>query len=103
MRVAFLRCGEPEVRCGRDRDFEEAAWAILAELPSCAALAGRVGSADVRVHRTGGGNELRFRDWGDAPIPTGALQGCLESSGLSDLPISVDGSPLIVSFRFQLR
>jgi len=76
---------------------------VLAGIASCPALAGRTGSADVRIHRHGSEGELRFRDWGGDAIAAGTLQSCLQGSGLDDLPIAVEGSPLIVSFRFRLR
>ena len=102
-RVAYLRCGEPETRCGRDRDFEEAAWAAMGALPECAALAGARGTADVRIHRSSDGSkELRFRDWGDSPLDAGRLQRCLQPA-LRGLAIGVRANPLVVSFRFRLH
>ena len=99
VRVAYIRCGN-EQPCPRDREFEEAAWEAIANLPNCPHAPRLPGTGDVRLHRRGAVNELRFRDWGDSPLPIPPLQACLAPS-LRNLPTRLRLDPLVVSFRFQ--
>ncbi len=99
-RVAYIRCGDTE-RCPRDAALEEAAWAILDALPSCARLAGQTGSADVRFHFEAETVEVRFRDHGDRPLAIPALRACLVGPSAS-LRTTLTPRPLTASFRFDL-
>lgn len=100
-RLAYLRCGsmaDADERCPRDRDLEVATWVALEEANHCGLGAG---SADVRLHFSGGAPELRFRDYGEPPLELGALQTCLAphvAALRSTLPQS-----FILSMRFMLR
>lgn len=100
-RLAYLRCGsmaDADERCPRDRDLEVATWVALEEANHCGLGAG---SADVRLHFSGGAPELRFRDYGEPPLELGALQTCLAphvAALRSTLPQS-----FILSMRFTLR
>jgi hypothetical protein len=99
-RVAYIRCGDTE-RCPRDAALEEAAWAIVDALPSCARLAGQTGSADVRFHFEAETVEVRFRDHGDRPLAIPALRACLVGPSAS-LRTTLAPRPLTASFRFDL-
>ena len=99
-RVAYIRCGDTE-RCPRDAALEEAAWAIVDALPSCARLAGQTGSADVRFHFEAETVEVRFRDHGDRPLAIPALRACLVGPSAS-LRTTLTPRPLTASFRFDL-
>lgn len=99
-RVAYIRCGETE-RCPRDAALEDATWAILEALPSCARLAGQAGSADVRIHFEAESAEVRFRDHGDRPLSIPALRGCLVGPATA-LRTTLTPRPLTASFRFDL-
>lgn len=100
-RLAYLRCGsmaDAEERCPRDRDLEVSTWAALEGANHCGLGAG---SADVRLHFSGGAPELRFRDYGEPPLVIGALQTCLAphvATLRSTLPQS-----FVLSMRFTLR
>ncbi|MFK8001912.1 MAG: hypothetical protein AB8H86_20115, partial [Polyangiales bacterium] len=100
-RLAYLRCGsmaDADERCPRDRDLEVSTWAALEGANHCGLGAG---SADVRLHFSGGAPELRFRDYGDPPLELGALQTCLAphiAALRSTLPES-----FVLSMRFTLR
>lgn len=99
-RVAYIRCGETD-RCPRDAALEDAAWAIVDALPSCARLAGQTGSADVRFHFEAEAVEVRFRDHGDRPLSIPALRACLVGPSAS-LRTTLTPRPLTASFRFDL-
>ena len=99
-RVAYIRCGETE-RCPRDAALEDATWAVLEALPSCARLAGQAGSADVRIHFESETAEVRFRDHGDRPLSIPALRGCLVGPATA-LRTTLTPRPLTTSFRFDL-
>lgn len=100
-RLAYLRCGsmaDADDRCPRDRDLEVSTWAALEGANHCGLGAG---SADVRLHFSGGAPELRFRDYGEPPLALGALQTCLAphiAALRSTLPQS-----FVLSMRFTLR
>ncbi len=99
-RVAYIRCGDTE-RCPRDAVLEDAAWAIVDALPSCARLVGQTGSADVRFHFEAETVEVRFRDHGDRPLAIPALRACLVGPSAS-LRTTLTPRPLTASFRFDL-
>lgn len=99
-RVAYIRCGDTD-RCPRDAALEDAAWAIVDALPSCARLAGQTGSADVRFHFEAETVEVRFRDHGDRPLAIPALRACLIGPSAS-LRTTLTPRPLTASFRFDL-
>jgi hypothetical protein len=100
-RVAYIRCGALD-RCPRDRELEDAVWALLETLPTCPDGPRSPGTGDVRVHFGRDGVELRFRDWGGSPLALRPLRTCLES-GISNLSTRLGVRPLSVSFRFELR
>jgi hypothetical protein len=99
-RVAYIRCGDTD-RCPRDAALEDAAWAIVEALPSCARLAGQTGSADVRFHFEAETVEVRFRDHGDRPLSIPALRACLVGPSAA-LRTTLTPRPLTASFRFDL-
>ncbi|HJL36422.1 MAG TPA: hypothetical protein RMG95_12125, partial [Polyangiaceae bacterium LLY-WYZ-15_(1-7)] len=105
-RVAYIRCPGLEGaggRCPRDRDLEESVWAALGGVAECAARPAAGGTADVRLTFSGGGApELRFRDWGDSPLPSASLRACLAST-IAPLRTSLRADPLVISFRFRFR
>ncbi|MFT5354417.1 MAG: hypothetical protein ACI9KE_001622 [Polyangiales bacterium] len=100
-RLAYLRCGsmaDADERCPRDRDLESSTWSALEGANHCGLGAG---SADVRLHFSGGPPELRFRDYGESPLELGALQACL-APHVATLRSSLPQS-FILSMRFTLR
>jgi len=101
-RVAYIRCegiADGDGRCPRDRDLEAAAWDLIGGLDTCASRPPRGGTADVRFYLQASGNEVRFRDWGDSPLPIDALRRCFEVPAAA-LSSSLRADPLVVSFRF---
>ncbi|MEM7606856.1 MAG: hypothetical protein AAF411_15985 [Myxococcota bacterium] len=101
-RLAYLRCGDAADgagRCPRDRELEAQAWAAAGAAARCGLAPG---TADLRLSfQPGEGPELRFRDFGDAPIDAGELQRCLSGAAAS-LRSSLPHS-FVLSLRFTLR
>lgn len=109
-RIAYLRCPGAEVQaaafpCPRDRDFEQAVWTILEELPRCPLPAPGIGEADLRVIvEPGERTELRLRRRGEDESPglsAPELLECLRPR-MADLQTELRVDELVVSFRFSL-
>lgn len=105
-RVAYIRCEGAEDRrgrCPRDRDLENAVWAILENLPQCPAAPENWGTADVRLRfQPNAPTQLRFRDWGRAPLALPPMVRCLEHE-VAPLRTTLPASTTVVSFRFEYR
>lgn len=100
-RLAYLRCGsmaDADGRCPRDRDLETSAWTALEGANDCGL---GEGSADVRLHFSGGAPELRFRDYGEPPLALGTLQACL-APRVAALRTTLPQS-FVLSMRLTLR
>lgn len=107
-RIAYIRCdGARQVAgpnpCPRDPPVERAVWTAIERLPSCGALAGERGGADVRVVFDGGSvTGLGFRDIDPPILDREAVRGCLEPA-LAGLRSSQPSVRMTASFRFDIR
>ncbi len=105
-RLAYLQCPGAEGadgRCPRDRELEARVWTILDELPGCPQAPQVEGTGDLRLHLRGDEpTTLRFRDWGEAPLPLGPLSACL-GPPIEGLRTQLGARAVVVSFRFRLR
>ncbi len=104
-RLAYIACPGVEGadgRCPRDRELESRVWAVLEGLGNCPDWPSRAyGTGDVRLHLRPDGATLRFRDWGEAPLPLGPLRACL-APAVEGLRTTIPADPVVVSFRFRL-
>ncbi|MEM9068114.1 MAG: hypothetical protein AAGE52_06390 [Myxococcota bacterium] len=102
-RLAYIQCGGADEggRCPRDRDLEAQVWQILEALPACPTRPRSTGTGDIRVHFRADETTLRFRDWGDSPLPLNPLRSCL-ATPIEALRTNIRTLPVVVSFRFRL-
>jgi hypothetical protein len=102
-RIAYLRC-EPE-SCPRDEAMEEAVWAAIEALPSCAEPPPAAGEADIRVDYVAGAAPIV--GWRDTfPDVTVRLDEARVMSCLEE-PLGATrqttAQRLLVSFRFLME
>ncbi|MBX3274105.1 MAG: hypothetical protein KF729_27815, partial [Sandaracinaceae bacterium] len=106
-RVAYLRCDGASGRaCARDEPMEQAVWAAIQALPTCASPPSAAGHADLRL-------ELRADDaplveWRDtfaddvARLDRDAVLACLRAP-LGAVRRTIATERLLVSFRFSME
>lgn len=107
-RVAYIRCeGVPQRAgpspCPRDVNVERTVWTAIDRLPTCPALLGRRGAADVRVvFESGVFSGLGFRDLGGGELDRDAVRGCLEPA-LAGLRTELPAARMTASFRIDVE
>lgn len=103
-RVAYIRCeGAAETGCPREVGVERRAWEAIDSLPSCPALAGRVGEVDLRVVLDQGRySGLGFRDFPREGLDQAAIRTCLEDR-LRALRGTGAAARVTIAFRFTVR
>ncbi|MEM1414007.1 MAG: hypothetical protein AAGH15_03865, partial [Myxococcota bacterium] len=103
-RIAYMRCeglAPRNGRCPRDAALERQAWSVVTEtMATCPALGDAEGGADVRLRLGAGATEVRFREWGDPPLPLSPLWRCLRSA-VSGIRSTLDSTDLVLSLRVQ--
>jgi len=106
-RVAYLRCegGRSGGECDRDRAIEDAIWAQIETLPTCASAPTPGGQADLVITLDEEGPSLRARDtFADdvTRLDAASTVGCLQGAIASDAVLTASSRRTVLSFRFSL-